>query len=472
MLKLHKFKKLGLHSIYYSLFFSLIFLTGVCFWLFYESNKLKNVVMPGIYVNDQVVSNVSRDQLDAYLNSLQARLQDKNLNVFIDGKIEATIPAKLLNLTIPTKIISDQIMNYGNTEPFLTKIQILANTLLFDKKKIFEITPTYNLEYLDSQITTLSNNYFLAPIDAKFQMSGNKVVDFAFETNGRELNITDTKKIIKEQLKLFLSPKNPLTTIDLNLKTNILKPKFFLSDQNSLGIVEKIGEGFSNYHHSSPERIHNLTHGSNVIHGTLIAPGTIFSFNEALGDISKATGYKEAYIISQGRTQLGDGGGICQTSSTFFRAVLNAGLPIIERKAHAYRVRYYENDSDPGFDATVYSPSPDLKIKNDTPSYILLWINNDKENLKLTYTLYGKKDGRVATISNYKKWGASSAPPAIYQDDPSLRRGVTKQVDFAVSGLNTSFDYSVTRNNQSVFQKTFVSNFRPWPAVFLVGTRD
>jgi vancomycin resistance protein YoaR len=77
----------------------------------------------------------------------------------------------------------------------------------------------------------------------------------------------------------------------------------------------------------------------------LIPQGAEFSFNDTIGDISAQSGYKPAYVIKAGKTVLGDGGGVCQVSTTFFRAALNTGLPITERHAHAYRVGYYENDS-------------------------------------------------------------------------------------------------------------------------------
>ena len=99
----------------------------------------------------------------------------------------------------------------------------------------------------------------------------------------------------------------------------------------------------------------------------LIPPGGTISYNEIVGDISAATGYQPAYIIKDGRTILGDGGGVCQVSTTLFRAGLSAGLPILERHPHAYRVHYYEEGGyKPGLDATVFAPGVDLKMKNDT----------------------------------------------------------------------------------------------------------
>src|SRR5581483_10285430 len=96
---------------------------------------------------------------------------------------------------------------------------------------------------------------------------------------------------------------------------------------------------------------------------------------------------------------LGDGGGICQVSTTLFRAILSAGLPIVERHAHAYGVHYYEEDSEPGIDATVYTPTVDLKFKNDTGHYLLIQSTVDLEQLRLTYNIYGTKDDRQVTLT-------------------------------------------------------------------------
>ncbi|MCX6704797.1 MAG: vancomycin resistance protein, partial [Candidatus Woesebacteria bacterium] len=60
--------------------------------------------------------------------------------------------------------------------------------------------------------------------------------------------------------------------------------------------------------------------------------------------------------------------------------------------------------------------------------------------------------------------------PTVYQDDPTLPAGVVKQTDFSAAGATVTFNYSVTRSGETIFQKTFISNYRPWAAVYLRGT--
>jgi vancomycin resistance protein YoaR len=241
---------------------------------------------------------------------------------------------------------------------------------------------------------------------------------------------------------------------------------------NSFGVNEQIGRGYSIFSGSIPGRIHNVALAASRFNGVLIAPNEIFSFNKTLGDVSAATGYQSAYIIKEGRTVLGDGGGVCQVSTTLFRAALDAGLPVIERHAHAYRVHYYEEGGyKAGLDATVFDPSADFVIKNNTPAYILIQTKTDTDNLTLEFLLYGKYDGRKSQISNHIVYGITPPPPDVYQDDPTLNAGVVKQVDWAAWGAKASFDYKVTRGVEILENTSFYSNYRPWQAVYLKGTK-
>jgi vancomycin resistance protein YoaR len=148
-----------------------------------------------------------------------------------------------------------------------------------------------------------------------------------------------------------------------------------------------------------------------------------------------------------------------------------AGLPITERWAHAYRVGYYEQNSKPGIDATIFEPSKDFRFKNDTPGYILVQTINDPKTLHLIVDIYGTSDGRVSTISTPKIWGITPPPPDIIQDDPTLPAGTTKQVDWSAWGAKTSFVYTVLRNGETLENVTFNSIYKPWANIYLRGTQ-
>ena len=304
--------------------------------------------------------------------------------------------------------------------------------------------------------------------NARFEFADGKVKEFTPAKDGVRVQEEETVKQVAEALKTLIETEEK--TVAVQLTAERTKPETQNQDVNNLGINELIGRGESIYRGSIPGRIHNLSLAASRLNGILIKPGEEFSFNRAVGDISQGTGYQQAYVIKEGKTILDDGGGVCQTSTTFFRAALNAGLPITERHQHSYRVSYYENGSKPGYDAAIYLPNIDLRLKNDTPAHILIQTINDRQNAKLIFEFYGTNDGRQAETLNYRQWDPRPAPPDLYQDDPTLPVGTTKQIERSVPGLKTAFDYKVTRGEETIFEKTFYSNFRPWQAVYLRGT--
>jgi vancomycin resistance protein YoaR len=303
------------------------------------------------------------------------------------------------------------------------------------------------------------------PKDAVFVFEDNKVNEFKPEVVGATIDLPAFKNKLAEYL--VAAEDNPL-----EIPVILTYPKIRAGDINNLGIKELIGTGKSLFLHSIPGRVFNVNLAASRVNGTVVAPGEEFSFNNAVGEISKTTGYQTAYVISGGRTVLGDGGGVCQVSTTVFRAALTAGLPITERKAHAYRVGYYEQDSGPGIDATIFSPSVDLKFLNDTGHHILVQTTVDTKNLTMKVDIYGTSDGRKATISTPKISSQTPPPATIYTDDPTLRKGTLKQIDWAAWGAKVSFDYKVEKDGVTTIEKTFFSNYQPWQAIYLRGTGE
>ncbi|MBP9700534.1 VanW family protein [Candidatus Woesebacteria bacterium] len=324
----------------------------------------------------------------------------------------------------------------------------------------------YSTTAMEKIFDSITKDVGTQPVEPELVIDNGVVTKFIAPKDGIGVDSMENKKLLQEALEKIEQGEKP-TPIALVLTTQA--PKTSLASTNTIGIEEKIGFGESTYSHSIANRIHNVGLTTSKIHAKLIQPGETFSFNAFLGDVSAKTGFKPAYVIKEGQTVLGDGGGVCQVSSTLFRAILNAGLPITERRGHSYRVSYYEQNSKPGFDATVYSPHPDLRFVNDTNSPILINALADAKKTYMYVELYGKSDGRKAEIANYKQWGARPAPAAVYQDDPTLKPGQIKQVEYAAPGLNTSFDYVVSYPSGEKKEQTFKTTYVPWRAVYLRG---
>ncbi len=322
---------------------------------------------------------------------------------------------------------------------------------------------------IEGWVATLAAGINRLPQNAHFRYVNGRVEEFAPAKNGIVVKQGELVTLLLGYLAEL--EKDEKREITIEIPIFMTAPAIKTDQVNTLGIKELIGKGESNFSGSIPNRIFNIKKAAGYMNGILVAPGETFSFNKYVGDISAAGGYKQAYVIKEGRTILGDGGGVCQVSTTLFRAILAAGVPVEERTAHAYRVHYYEEDSQPGFDATIFTPDVDLKFKNDTPAYILIQTTVVEAQNKLIFELYGTSDGRKVEVSRSRVWDVTPPPPALYQDDPTLAKGVVKQVDFPAWGAKAAFDWKVTRGAEVLQQRTFYSNYRPWQAVYLKGTK-
>jgi hypothetical protein len=115
---------------------------------------------------------------------------------------------------------------------------------------------------------------------------------------------------------------------------------------------------------SSGNRAKNI--GRALVGSVELAPGQTFSFNEFVGPRTSANGFLTAPVIFKGEMATGEGGGVCQVSTTLFAASRYAGLEIVERSPHSRPSSYVP----PGMDSTVVWPGTDLKVRNPYPSAV------------------------------------------------------------------------------------------------------
>lgn len=326
----------------------------------------------------------------------------------------------------------------------------------------------YDEEQIAILVADLASSINRSPQNSTFVFDAGKVKEFSPAKDGINLNTNLFVNMITGNLRTLETTENKVSSFEIPYETTA--PDVKTGDVNNLGINELVGRGSSRYRGSISSRVYNLTLAASRLNGILVSPGETFSFNDSVGDVSFDTGYKEAYIIKDGKTVLGDGGGVCQVSTTLFRAILDAGLPIVERRAHAYRVGYYEQDSAVGFDATVYSPTTDLKFKNDTPGHLLIQSYANTATSSLVFEIYGTSDGRVAATTKPIVTDVVPPPEDLYVDDPALPEGTIKQIDWKAWGAKSRFTYTVQRSGETIYKKTFYSNYRPWQSIFLRGT--
>lgn len=457
-------------------------------WLFGQQTK------GAISINEKLLT----QELQSNFQSLVTSSQPAKITVQKDGtyKIEPEKNGQTIDYQLGIKKLGQQLLDLeqkpitlkiaddqpiirqalvGDLQPIIQRYLDLAPISLVASSSDWSInratTATWlSLEIVDGQIsigpaTSSISNYLDSELASKidqepqagqFQRVGGKLTQFKPGKDGRKLNIQASAEAISQALRLGTSTasliieeiKNPLND----------------SDPSSLGIIELLGTGTSNFSGSSANRIHNIRVGTNQISGQLIAPDAEFSVIKTLGDINAATGYKQELVIKQNKTIPEYGGGLCQVGTTVFRTALASGLPITQRQNHSYRVSYYEPA---GTDAAVYDPWPDLRFVNDTGHYVL--ILGEMSGNQLSFSLWGTKDGRVAKQTKPIIYNIVKPPAKQIIETDTLPAGKVKCTEKAHNGADTYFDYSVAYPNGETKNKRFSSHYVPWREVCLVG---
>jgi vancomycin resistance protein YoaR len=423
---------------------------------------IKSYINTGFLADNNLPFKKSSPQVN-YQNALSMK---QRLDLIKNDPIKLKFQKQTFNIDLDTAI---SLLDFSNPQPSL-----LSSSLFTDEMGTASSAEN-DAGFVDSKLVVYEQrlNEFLRSIASQIDREVieplftfdpsrlERVREFRAPQEGRKL------KLEEAYLKVAIALIDPqINEVDLPVTIIPVKNKF----TNDFGIKELIGRGVSDFTGSIPNRVYNIGLGASKTNGVIISPGEVYSFNDTVGDISAATGYKQGYIIRDGRTVLDDGGGICQVSTTVFRAALNGGFPIISRFAHAYRPVYYERDSGPGFDATIYQPGVDFKFKNDTKHHIL--VQSYTAGNKIYVDIYGTPDSRIINISKPVITNSTPPPPDLRQDDPTLPVGTVKQVDWAAWGANVYFTRTVTKDGEVLINETVRSNYRPWQAVYLVGTRE
>jgi len=400
------------------------------------------------------------DQLKALISQQLGRLQ------FDPIVLPVTDSAPNISTEIATA--TAQNINRTLTGPYTLTARQWSFTILASQLwQWLEISPQQ--QSLVARLKPIELEKFLKSLEpevnqpmqnAVLKLSGQKVIAFQPDRPGAVLRTKDAAALIQQN---FLGEQR-----ELELPVNYLEPTVRLSELNDLGIDELVASGVSNFAGSPANRRHNIKNGAAKFNNVTIAPAEAFSFNKTLGVVDETTGYLPELVIKGDETTPEFGGGLCQVSTTAFRAILNGGYPITERRNHSYRVVYYEPA---GSDATIYPPSPDLRFVNDSPGHILMQTYIEGNNLYFDF--YGTKMNRTVKLEGPKIFNITEPPEPVYIETSTIPEGTTQKIDTAHRGADTIlYRHIYDATGREVRKEEFKSHYVPWPAKFLVGVKE
>lgn len=319
-------------------------------------------------------------------------------------------------------VVKSLITFIEDDDPYQTGNRILG--VAFDRDRLKEYLHSIVSPEIDEQAQN-------ARFDVESDETGTtRVAQFALPTEGRSLDIEESAERIRASLRM--------NRHEAHLAVVTTKPNIEDLEQiQSHGIDSLLATGISDFAGSPKNRINNIQVGARRFHGLLVAPGEEFSFNKFLGSVSAEAGFKPELVIKHDKTIAEFGGGLCQVSTTAFRAAVQSGMNITQRRNHSYAVAYYGK---PGFDATIYPPYTDFRFLNNTKSYIL--IQTKIVGTHLTFEFWGADDGRTVEVDG---------PHPYNRQDSGAVKSLLRQ--------------KVTRDGSVIIDDTFYSSYKS-PALF------
>lgn len=280
------------------------------------------------------------------------------------------------------------------------------------------------------------------PVNSRVQFYNGKLSATTTAQDGKTLKASEFAELVA------LSFLGNHERVDVPVVTTQAKVRG--DNLDTLGIKDKLCRVDSNFTSDlGTQREHNVMAGINLLNNVIIAPGDNFSFNGAIGPIEGNPDFIGGTGIVAGVIQDEFGGGICQVTTTAFRAGIMAGLPIVQWDPHTYRLLGYERDNwGPGFDASIFQPDwlpfdewSDLKFTNNTDNFILIssWADSGIHVIEI----YGTATGWDVQISPTTTWEADASNQNRWLVDWEAGAGTNYASAYPVEGLNASFNRTV-----------------------------
>ncbi len=200
---------------------------------------------------------------------------------------------------------------------------------------------------------------------------------------------------------------------EVTVETTYEKPHVIVTlPDGSQTTLKLLATGLSDFANSTPGRDWNVHKAIEQHVNNIVLPADqIFSITAALDvPITLKKGWKEDLGLFGGAAALTPGAGICQSVTTLYRAVLLAGLPIVEQRNHSAFVDHYE-PLGIGLDATMFPGVQDFRFRNDTGEQMLIQAYIEGPTVFVNF--FGNDDGRTATLNGPYFYGSKNRPSAL-----------------------------------------------------------
>ncbi|WP_435971623.1 VanW family protein [Streptomyces sp. Qhu_M48] len=287
-------------------------------------------------------------------------------------------------------------------------------------------------------VAALSN----APVEARLGVRDGKVVVESEGRPGHEV----TAKALGDAVRPLLT-RSGAAARTAPVATTVTQPDLTSDSLARLGITEQMSSFTVNFP-AAPYRTTNIGRAAELINGSLVQPGAVWSFNKTVGERTADNGFVDGTMILDGQYRSAPGGGVSAMATTVFNAMFFAGVKPVEYGAHSFYIERYPA----GREATVAWGSLDLKFRNDSGKPI--YIKASATDSSVTVSFLGtKKYDSVEAV----------AGPRTNLTEPEKREGTGEACvpQPPAQGFDISVDRVFKDGGAEVKRETFKTHYTP-----------
>lgn len=379
------------------------------FFLLLSQNvfAVEEKVLEGVSFLGKSLGGLNREEVEDILDREDTKIEKQRVILRIKEKNqEYEISYKDLGIQLDKDKIWQEAISLGEGQGWLDSTW--RKWVVHWQGYILPVYLKYDKDIMQKKLNELTSGWRIKERDARFSINKNEQITIIPEKIGLSYDID----IFNQELEQALKNK-PGQMLEFDLSLREIYPEMSQEKLEALNIKYVISEFTTTFNNTLVNRTSNIHTAVKALQCYLVAPGEVFSFNDAVGPRTADTGYKEAKIIVANDFVYGIGGGVCQVSTTLYNTVVRAGLEIVERSSHSLVIPYVK----PGFDAAVSYGYKDLKFRNNSDSYIL--INANVGESTLTFEIYSsiKNEHRIEMKSVMER---RIEPKTRYEIDPEV----------------------------------------------------
>lgn len=296
---------------------------------------------------------------------------------------EAEVQRALRDFARPA--VSDPLTVYVDGNPVVASKEVIAGALEFVATAAGKLEPRLLATRFTEALGSEWARWVVPPQSATLK-TVNGVVSVVPSIKGRDVPAAALQAAVIPAL-IKSGPERVAT-----VATSEVDPPLTTDAAVSLDLRERIGY-FQTVFPWTSYRAHNIHRAADILNGTIVEPGKVFSLNQTLGERTEANGFVEGVVISGGRLSKDFGGGVSQVATTTWNAAWFAGLELLQHKPHSFYISRYPV----GRESTVSWPDVDVKFRNNTGKPIL--ITTSYYSNRISISIYGTRKYEVETIT-------------------------------------------------------------------------